>query len=192
MANDIGASSLTAPDADMRGMPLQISVAAWHLKRVPIWYEGMVILSFGVTVLCAIASLAGVPERMTFPITGVALIGCGHPVSIGYFVANLIVGQPNHMASQTDAAWYIVFCSALAPYIMTLLAVAGWRFYVGRRAQAVAPCCIALAISPLASGSVNRRFRWSRQFFGNRKHRETDRAGRMRRKHSDYGHRPMS
>jgi hypothetical protein len=145
MANDIGALSLTAPDADMRGMPLQISVAsAWHLRRVPIWYVRTVILSFGVTVLCAIASLAGVPERMTFPITGVALIGCGHPVLIGYFVANLIVGQPNPMASQTDAAWDIVFCSALAPYIMTLLVVAGWRFYVGKRAQAIAPCCIAL------------------------------------------------
>lgn len=95
---------------------------------MPIWYVRTVILSFGVTVLCAIASLAGVPERMTFLITRVALIACGHPVLIAYFVANLIVGQPNHMANQTYAAWDIVFCSALAPYIMMLLAVAGWRF----------------------------------------------------------------
>ena len=118
------------------------SLPSWPSGRLLCGYIVAISLSLVIAVMSFVAQVLGLPDRILSPLVYAAVIGCAHPVLIAAALAETIVGQPDYMAGQTDAAWNAVFCCALALYILALSVIATLKL-VDRKQVGLVLLCVA-------------------------------------------------
>ncbi len=67
-------------------------------------YLAVVGATFAVAFIGGTIARLGIPQKLMNPVIDFGLFVCGHPVAIAALAANMIVGQPDDMAMQSDTA----------------------------------------------------------------------------------------
>ena len=127
----------------LRLMAATRSLPSWSSGRLLCGYILAISLSLLIAVVSFVAQVLGLPDQILSPLAYTALIGCVHPVLIAAAVAETIVGRPDYMAGQTDAAWNAVFCCALALYVLALSVIATLKL-VDRKKVGLVILCVAV------------------------------------------------